>query len=73
MLTIKITFKPNSRIGGNGIHANSEMTADITPKERIWNEYGDQEIANLWAAQILAHRFAQPCTLIKAIIEKSNA
>ena len=66
MITLEITYKPNSRIGKSMISANSEMAADITPKERIWNEYGDQEIANLWASQILAHRFNEPCTLIKA-------
>jgi hypothetical protein len=66
MTTLKITFKPNSRIGNGMIAANSEMVADITPKENIWKEYGDQEIANIWATQILSQRFIEPCTLISA-------
>jgi hypothetical protein len=66
MTTLKITYKPNSRIGNGIIAANSIMVADITPKEKIWNEYGDQEIANIWATQILAQRFSTPCTLISA-------
>jgi hypothetical protein len=66
MTTLEITYKPNSRIGNGIISANSKMVADITPKEKIWNEYGDQEIANIWATQILAQRFSEPCTLIAA-------
>lgn len=66
MTTLEITYKPNSRIGNGIISSNSKMVADITAKEEIWNKYGDQEIANIWAAQILAHRFNEPCTLIAA-------
>ena len=66
MTTLEITYKPNSRIGNGMISANSKMVADITPKEKIWNEYGDQEIANIWATQILAQRFNEPCTLLTA-------
>jgi hypothetical protein len=66
MTTLEITYKPNSRIGNGMIAANSKMTADITPKEKIWNEYGDEQIANIWANQILAQRFSEPCTLINA-------
>ena len=66
MTTLEITYKPNSRIGTGMIAANSKMVADITPKTNIWNEYGDQEIANIWATQILAQRFSEPCTLINA-------
>lgn len=65
MTTLEITYKPNGRIGGM-IAANSKMVVDITPKEKIWKEYGDQEIANIWANQILAQRFNEPCTLITA-------
>jgi hypothetical protein len=66
MTTLEITYKPNSRIGNGMIAATSKMVADITPKENIWKEYGDQEIANMWANQILKHRFTEPCTLISA-------
>jgi hypothetical protein len=66
MATLEITYKPNSRIGNGMIVANSKMVADITPKENIWKEYGDQEIANMWANQILSQRFNEPCTLISA-------
>ena len=66
MTTIKITFKPNSRIGNGMIAAVSKMAADITCKEKIWLEYGDEEIANMWARQILAKRFNEPCTLLSA-------
>lgn len=66
MTTIEITYKPNSRIGNGMIAANSKMVADITPKENIWKEYGDQQIANMWANQILKQRFTEPCTLISA-------
>lgn len=66
MTTLEITYKPNSRIGNGMISANSKMVADITAKEEVWKKYGDQEIANMWAKQILAHRFKEPCTLIGA-------
>jgi hypothetical protein len=66
MTTLEITFKPNSRIGNGMIAENSKMVADITPKEKLWKDYGDQEIANTWAAQILAQRFNEPCTLLNA-------
>jgi hypothetical protein len=66
MTTIEITYKPNSRIGNGMIAAHSKMSADITAKEQIWKDYGDQEIANMWASQILAQRFSEPCTLLNA-------
>ena len=66
MTTLEITYKPNSRIGNGMIAAASKMVADITSKEEIWKEYGDQEIANIWANQILAQRFSEPCTLLTA-------
>lgn len=66
MTTLEITYKPNSRIGNGMVADNSKMVVDITPKEKIWNEYGDQEIANIWATQILAQRFKEPCTLLAA-------
>ena len=66
MTTIQITYKPSSRIGNGMIAALSKMVADITPKENIWLEYGDQEIADMWAKQILAQRFNEPCVLIKS-------
>ena len=69
MTTIQITFKPNSRIGNGIIAANSKMVADITAKEKIWLEYGDDEIAEIWAKQILEQRFNEPCTLISAKVE----
>jgi len=64
MTTIEITFKPNSRIGNGIIAANSKMAADITPKQKLWLEYGDQQLADIWAKQILEQRFNEPCTLI---------
>ncbi len=64
MTTIEITFKPNSRIGNGIIAANSKMAADITPKQELWVEYGDQQLADIWAKQILEQRFNEPCTLI---------
>lgn len=66
MITLEITYKTNSRIGNGIISANSKMVADITAKEEIWKKYGDQEIADIWAKQILAHRFKEPCTLLTA-------
>ena len=69
MTTLEITYKPTSRIGNGMIVANSKMTADITPKEKIWLEYGNQEIANIWAKQILSHRFAENCILINAKVK----
>jgi hypothetical protein len=66
MTTLEITFKPNSRIGNGMICSASKMVADISPKEKIWMEYGDQEIANMWAMQILEQRFNEPCTLLNA-------
>jgi hypothetical protein len=66
MTTLEITFKPNSRIGNGMITANSKMVADITPKQAIWEAYGDQEIADMWANQILQQRFSEPCTLLSA-------
>jgi hypothetical protein len=71
MTTLEITYKPNSRIGKGTIAANSKMVADITKKETIWNQYGDQEIANIWANQILAQRFKEPCTLISAKVSNN--
>jgi len=64
MTTIEITFKPNSRIGNGIIATNSKMAADITPKQELWVEYGDQQLADIWAKQILEQRFNEPCTLI---------
>jgi hypothetical protein len=64
MTTIEITFKPNSRIENGIIAANSKMAADITPKQELWVEYGDQQLADIWAKQILEQRFNEPCTLI---------
>jgi len=71
MTTIEITFKPNSRIGNGMIAANSKMVADITPKQNIWVELGDQEIAEIWANQILAQQINEPCTLIEAKVTVS--
>ncbi len=70
MLHIKITYKPSSRIGNGMIAANSVMVADITPKLNVWEAYGDQEIAEMWASQILQQRFAESCTLIQAEVYK---
>ena len=52
------------------IAANSVMVADITPKLNVWEAYGDQEIAEMWASQILQQRFAETCTLIQAEVYK---
>jgi len=71
MTTLEITYKPNSRIGNGTIADNSKMTADITPKEATWEAYGDQEIADMWATQILAQRFSEPCTLLNAKVVKA--
>lgn len=66
MTILEITYKPNSRIGNGMIAAKSKMVADITPKQQMWEEYGDQQLANVWASQILAQRFSEPCTLLTA-------
>ena len=71
MTTIRITYKPNSRIGNGMIAENSIMVADITAKEETWKNYGDQEIANMWANQILQHRFNEPCTLINSEVNSN--
>jgi hypothetical protein len=67
MTTLEITYKPNSRIGNGMIAANSKMAVQMKDElEKRWNEYGDQQIANIWATQILAQRFNEPCTLLTA-------
>jgi hypothetical protein len=69
MTTIKIIFKPNSRIGNGIIANNSVIVADITTKENLWLEYGDQDLANIWANQILKYKINEPCTLIQAKVK----
>lgn len=72
MLVLKITFKPNSRIGNGTIAATSKMSADISPKREIWEKYGDQELASIWANQVLLQRFGknEPCTVINAAVSE---
>ena len=68
MTKIKIIYKPQSRIGNGMISANSVMVADISNKAELWKQYGDQDLANIWANQILQHRFGyfETCVLISA-------
>lgn len=72
MTTIEIIFKPKSRIGNGMISDNSKMVADITSKENLWLNYGDQEIAEIWAKQILEQRFIEPCVLIDVKVKTSS-
>jgi hypothetical protein len=68
-MEISITYKPTSRIGNGMISAPSKMVADITPKKEIWEKYGDSEIAEMWAAQILQHRFPNTeCIVLEATV-----
>jgi hypothetical protein len=74
MLTITIEYKPTDRIGRENdiISAPSKMQADITPKQEIWETYGDEGIAKIWAAQILKHRFPNtPCVVLSAKVTVS--
>lgn len=74
MTTIKITYKPQSRIGNGMIAENSVMVADISAKAELWAKYGDQDLANIWANQILQHRFGsfENCILIDAKVITNN-
>mgnify|MGYP006449572743 CR=1 FL=1 len=69
MTTLEIRFKPNRRIENGMIAAISKMKADITPKEKVWRSYGDQQLADIWAKQILEQCFNEPCTLISAKVD----
>jgi ribosomal protein L16/L10AE len=68
-MNISIEFKPTNRIGNGMISAPSKMVADITPKKEIWEKYGDSEIAEMWASQILQHRFPNTeCVVLSATV-----
>jgi hypothetical protein len=74
MLTIAIEFKPTDRIGSeNGIiAAPSKMQVDISSKQKIWETYGDEGIAKIWATQILKHRLPNtPCVVLSAKVTVS--
>ena len=64
-MILSIEFKPQSRIGNGMIAATSKISVELTEqKTSLFKEYGDLDLAKVWAKQILQQRFNEDCVLL---------